>query len=137
MINNKIIRDLHHEMVFKYKRSLFWYAFLTLLGFALTATLVIFNLYAVRLNPARTGTVPDELRAQQWLFIGIAILSAVQAFLTGILTLFTFRKKSKTLKYKIERIQIQIEKYKKQEGDYESTGRDATLINLVTKIINE
>lgn len=139
MINNQVIRNMHHEMLHKYKRSLFWYAFLTVLGFVLTATLIIFNLYAVRLNPAKSvaASDKDQLVVQQWLFIAIAILSAIQAFLTGILTLFTFRKKAKNTKYKIERIMIQVEKYKNHEGDYESSGRDATLINLVTKIINE
>lgn len=134
MINHKITRDLHKDLLHKYKKSLYTYAIMTIIGFVLSAALIIFNLYAVRFNPAKGN---EELRLEQWLFIGIAILSAVQAFITGILTLFTFRKKSKTQKHKIERINIQIERYKNKEGDYDTTERDAVLINLVTKILNE
>lgn len=138
MINNFVAQNLYSHLLKKYRVSLYAYAIMTVCGFILTASLIIFNLYAIRFNPAGGATEANkEIKVQQWLFIGIAILSAVQAFMTGMLTLFTFRKRAKNIKHKIERINIQIERYKKQEGDYESVGRDATFINLVTKIINE
>lgn len=138
MINNNLAKDLYNQLLKKYKVSLYLYATMTVIGFTLTASLIIFNLFAIRFNPANVSSeANDEIKTQQWLFIGIAILSAVQAFMTGMLTLFTFRKRAKSIKHKIERINIQIERYRKQEGDYESVGRDATFINLITKIINE
>lgn len=139
MINSTLAKDLYDGLLKKYRFSLYLYGIMTVCGFFLTASLIIFNLFAIRFNPANfvSSEANEEIKVQQWLFIGIAILSAVQAFMTGMLTLFTFRKRAKNIKHKIERINIQIERYKKQEGDYESVGRDATFINLVTKIINE
>lgn len=139
MTNNKLAKTLHSNLNKKYNKSLYTYAIMSVVGFALSAILIIFNLYAIRFNPASTASIEakDQIKVQQWLFIAIAILAAIQAFMTGVLTIFTFRKKAKLAKGKVERINIQIDKYKNQLGDYESTNRDAVLIDLVTKIINE
>lgn len=120
----------------KYQRSLFIFIFLSITSFILSAVLVILNLFAIRYNPGLHDH-SLSLKTEQWLFICIVIISTISSLISSILSLFTFKKRAKIKKSKIEKIKIELQKYHDETGDYVEGDKDRNLVNIVASIINE
>lgn len=128
-VNNK-----YNKLLKRYKTSLSLMVFLSVSSFFLSAVLVILNLFAIRMNPAKVISDP-ALRSEQWYFIAIVIITTISGSISGILSLFTFKKKAKVKAKMIERIKKEINDYKKEEAQYSKTQKDKIFIDNIKEIL--
>lgn len=130
-----MIKNINTWVEFRYlamKRkwfvSQFWFFFLNFLAFAITASIIVLNLYAIRLNKD-----PDMKR----LFVAMAIISGIVTFLTTVVTFFTFRKSAIKANHKLERIAEEYKKFKGKKEEYASKDAEHIIIKKITYIFNE
>lgn len=112
----------------KYFVSQFWFFFLNLLSFAISAAIIVLNLFAIKLNK------DNDLKE---LFVIMAIISAVVVFLTTVVTFFTFKKSAIKASHKLDRIKDEYVKFKNKEDDYKSKDAEHLIIKRITYIFNE
>ena len=131
-----LAKKLHNKLKAKWRASLYTFVIITIVSFALAAVLVIFNLFAIRFNPAKDSDNSD-LKLEQWLFVIIAILTAVTALINAILSLMTLKQRAKESKEKMEKIDNEIFKFNTGDESYEVDNKESVFLNRVNKIINE
>lgn len=99
--------------------------------FCLSASLIILNLFSVRWSPANEDTT-------KWLFVVLSILVALSTFVTSLLSIFVYRRKSQEKSEKIEAIKREKKKFQNKEDVYSGTAREAEikLIEKLNEILN-
>ena len=128
-VNNK-----YNKLLKRYETSFSLMVFLSVSAFFLSAVLVILNLFAIRMNPAKVISDP-ALRNEQWYFIAIVIITTISGAISGVLSLFTFKKKAKIKVKMIERIRKEINNYKNEEAQYSKTQKDKIFIDNIKEIL--
>lgn len=124
------VKQIHHELVVKYKRTTRMYRIINVSAFFGTALVIILNIFAIRMNPTQESTTI-------WLFVSVAILTALTAFFSSILSFFVYRKRNKDISEKITKIELEKEDYKNNAGEYEKTNNnERLLIERITEIIS-
>ena len=125
LLVDKYYEDLNKKL----KTTTMFYSFLNILLFILGAAIIVLNIFAIRMNPGG--------KADKWLFVIVAILTAITSFFTSFISLFTYRKKNKKLNTQIELIATERAQHKNKILEYEVKNRDAVLIERVRRIINK
>ena len=131
---NKIIKILKR----KFRVSLYSYAVLAIVLFSLSAMIIFFNLFAVRMNPAKltnNNYQKNQLKIEQIIFIIITCLTSFSTFLGGLTALFNFEQKAKNLRNKVKQISFEITNFNTKKGKYEKNQSEELLVNSVNEII--
>lgn len=125
----KWAEDKYITLYKKYFNSRAWFIALNVLSFALVASMVILNIYAIKKNP-----YPDTVK----LYVSIAILTGFMGLITSIVSFFTLNKNTNKFKKQYEDVREQYNQYKKKDGQYSNAKtRDEILVDEVLKIIHE
>lgn len=133
----KEINKTYNKLAKDYRRSFFLYTSLSITLFVLSATLVVLNLFAIRMNPNQT-LHDASLKHEQYYFIAIVVLTAIAGTISGFLSLFTFKKKARIQRVQIDRINNEVKKYRKSIEDYkEEKHRDKKFVKNIKAIFNE
>lgn len=124
------VQEIYDLLLKKYKRTILKFKSINITLFIFTAASIIMNIYAIRFNPSNQKDII-------WLFVSVAILSAISAFISSIISLFVYRKRNKDISEKLEKIREQKHEHKFEIGDYEKNPeKDLLLMERVTKILN-
>lgn len=122
------VEDYFKILVRKHKSTVVKMVGMNLTIFILTASLAVLNLFALRWNPS------DNVSTKA-LFASVAILSAAAAFISSIMSVYTFKRTSKDKKIKMEKILEQQKLHEDHEGEYSAGDRDQILVDKVTEIL--
>lgn len=123
--------EIYSSLRKKYKRTTTTFMMINITIFAVSAIIIVLNIFAIRKNPADEPTV-------KWLFVTIAILTAVSAFISTFISLYVFRKRNKKIMEKTDKINHEKEQYKDNLGKYSNVeNKEALLIQIVTSILND
>ena len=131
------VQAIYKELNNKRRTSMVGFILLNVLSFFLVAALVVLNLFAIRFNPDASpkGIVNDSEII--YLFVALSILSGLSSLFTSIVSFFVFRKRATKFQEQINLIKIEIELYKKSDGEYSYKDKDVLLIRRVTRIRNK
>lgn len=125
------VNEIYNSLRKKYKRTNTTFTLINITIFAVSAIIIVLNIFAIRKNPADESTV-------KWLFVTIAILTAVSAFISTFISLYVFRKRNKKIMEKTDKINHEKEQYNDNLGKYsEVKNKEALLIENVTTILND
>ncbi|MCK5806922.1 MAG: DUF4231 domain-containing protein [Mycoplasmataceae bacterium] len=123
------VNKIYSELKAKYRKTMAIFLFLNILVFSLTAASILLNIFAIRKNEAG--------ETAKWLFITIAILSAVSGFISSLMSIYTFRKRNKVIRTTIDKIEIEKNHYREKIGEYAKTNPEKLLMDNVGRIINK
>lgn len=111
----------------KYFVSQFWFYLLNITAFAIAASIVVLNLFALRMNKIETSKP---------FFLGMAIIGAVITFVTTLISFFAFKNKANLAKEKLERIAEESKKFKTKQDEYKGKDAEHILVKRITFIFN-
>lgn len=124
------VNNYYEKIVKKYNKSKTIFYIINFLILFLSAIFIILNLFAIRYNPGGNDT--------KWLFVTIAILTAISAFISSITSLYIFKTKQKEYFQKINALEEEKRKYLNEEDIYSnSTNKDKILIDKATNILSD
>ena len=123
------VNNIYLELKSKYKKSITIFLLLNIIVFSLTAISILLNIFTIRKNEAGDTT--------KWLFVTIAILSAVSGLISSIMSIYTFRKRNRNTKEIINSIEIEKRHFKDKSGDYSSPSPETIFVDNVEKLLNK
>lgn len=99
--------------------------------FSLAASLIILNLFSIRYSPA------DDDHTK-WMFVALSITVAASTFVTSLLSIFVYRRKSIDRNNQIQMIKIEKKKFSEKAEGYEGPKKQAELklLEKLDEILN-
>ena len=99
--------------------------------FSLAALLIILNLFSIRYSPA------DDSHTK-WMFVALSMVVAASTFITSLLSIFVYRRKSIDRTNQIMMIKIEKKKFSEKAGGYEGPKKQAELklLEKLDEILN-
>ena len=99
--------------------------------FSLAALLIILNLFSIRYSPA------DDSHTK-WMFVALSMVVAASTFITSLLSIFVYRRKSIDRTNQIKMIKIEKKKFSEKAEGYEGPKKQAELklLQKLDEILN-
>ncbi len=127
-MNKAIERYKHWKR--KYHRSIAIYVLINITIFSMSASTAVLNLWALKY-----GT--DDMVIKT-LFVLMAILAALVAFISGIISFFNYKHRKQLAQEKIGLIKNHFEWYNEKKVNlYDTERRNINLLENVTDILNK
>lgn len=120
---------LYIDLNKKYKKTTTFFLIINLTIFFIGAAIIVLNIFAIRKNPSS-----DPIT--KWIFVSVAIATAIATFISSITSLYVFRKKNKTLNEKITLIDIERKQFKRKVLAYTEPNPEVLLLRRIETIIN-
>lgn len=121
------IQNQYNILLKKRKTNLTIYLLINIIQIIFTASIIVLNLYLVRMNKADSQT--------KWIFIAIAILVAMTSAVSSYMSLMVYRKKSKILSEKQRKIIFELDKFKDKIEEYSSEFPEEILVRKVNEVL--
>ena len=123
------VNKIYLELKNKYKKTMTIFLMLNIIIFILTSASILLNIFAIRKNEAGDTT--------KWLFVTIAILSAISGFISSLMSIYTFRKRNKKIRETIDGIEIEKKNFKEKSREYSLDNSEKSFVDNIERLLKK